>query len=277
MIRFSKLQGAGNDFIIVSNLENKLENLSNLAKKMCNRHFGIGADGLMAVANSKVADIQMIYYNSDGSRGEMCGNGIRCFSKYVFEKQILHKESFTVETLAGIKEVTLIINEGEVRSVKVSMGSWSFNVKDIPVAIDKEKLICESISLGDKVLKISCVLMGVPHAVIIVDDINSDDTIQLGSKIEVLDIFPKKINVNFVQIMDRTHVKVDTWERGAGKTLACGTGACASVVVANTLGLVDNSATVSVTGGNLKISINNNERVIMEGMAEIICDGEFYL
>lgn len=275
MIKFSKLQGAGNDFVIVDMIKSPQNNLSQLAQQMCDRHFGIGADGLMAVAPSDSTDIQMIYYNSDGSRGEMCGNGIRCFSRFVYEKGIISKEKFTVETLAGIKNISMFTNNGYVESIKVDMGNWSFNTQEIPVDMGKEEMILEPIKIGNRDFKISSVLMGVPHAVVFVDHINSADTIEFGPEIENMDIFPNKINANFVQIIDKAHIKVDTWERGAGKTLACGTGACASVIVAHRLGLIDKNVLVTVMGGELKISINN-QRVDMEGGAKFICDGEFY-
>lgn len=277
MIEFSKLQGAGNDFIIINKPNDDMINPTELAMKMCNRHFGIGADGLMVVNSSDFADIKMQYFNSDGSKGEMCGNGIRCFSKYVYEKNIVNKNKFTIETLAGIKTVELDIDEDIVNSVKVDMGKWSFNVKDIPVSLAKDTMILEPIRIGDEIFNISSVRMGVPHAVIIVDEINYDHTIKYGPIIEKMDIFPQNINVNFVQIVDRSHIKVDTWERGAGKTLACGTGACASVVVANALERIDKSLKVEVMGGDLIISILNDETVLMKGPAKLICDGKFYL
>ena len=277
MIKFSKLQGAGNDFVIINLLDGKTDDLSELAKMMCNRHFGIGADGLIAVNNSHLADVAMIYYNSDGTIGEMCGNGIRCFSKYVYEKSIVRKEKILVETMAGIKEIFLSEKDGKVNSIRVDMGTWDFNVNHIPVNTKLDKFIQETMEIDQKNIQISCVLLGVPHAVIFVDEINTQKTAALGPIIENMNIFPKRINVNFVQLVDRSHIKVDTWERGAGKTLACGTGACASVVVANKLGYIDDFAYVSVAGGELRIDIQENQKVIMEGKAEFICDGEFYI
>ena len=277
MIKFSKLQGAGNDFVIINLLDGKTDDLSELAKRMCNRHFGIGADGLIAVNNSHLADVAMIYYNSDGTIGEMCGNGIRCFSKYVYEKSIVRKEKILVETMAGIKEIFLSEKDGKVNSIRVDMGTWDFNVNHIPVNTKLNKFIQETMEIDQKNVQISCVLLGVPHAVIFVDEINTQETAALGPIIENMNIFPKRINVNFVQLVDRSHIKVDTWERGAGKTLACGTGACASFVVANKLGYIDDFAYVSAAGGELRIDIQENQKVIMEGKAEFICDGEFYI
>lgn len=275
MIKFSKMQGAGNDFVVVNLWEQDIKDLSDLAKKMCDRHFGIGADGLMAVRKSDASDVQMIYYNSDGSRGEMCGNGIRCFSKYVFDKKIINKENFTVETLAGEKVINLKIMNSKVDKVMVDMGAYTFDPKRIPVKTEQDEFLLEKIKVHGEDIKISCMLMGVPHAVVFVDEIDPKETIGLGSEIEIMDLFPQKINVNFVQVVNRSKILVDTWERGAGKTLACGTGACASVTIANKLGYVDEDVHVEVAGGNLKINIHKDNRVMMEGAAAFICDGNF--
>lgn len=273
MIKFSKLQGAGNDFVIIEPKNKTIHELSALAKKMCDRHFGIGADGLMAVVSSNKADIEMIYFNSDGSRGEMCGNGIRCFSQYVVQKGIIKSDTFTVDTLAGIKEITM--NRNRKNAVNVHMGTWSFDPQNIPVKTNKDKYFLEEITVGNENFQISCVLMGVPHAVIFVNNISDINIVKLGPLIENMDLFPNKINVNFCKIINKSTMMVDTWERGAGKTLACGTGACASVVVAHTLDLVDPAVKVSVLGGNLNILLQD-QNVFMEGEAELICDGEFY-
>lgn len=277
MMEFSKMQGAGNDFILVNGLKQSFKNLSELAQKLCDRHFGIGADGMMVVVPSETADIQMIYYNSDGSRGEMCGNGIRCFSRFVFEKGIVTKTSFKVETLAGIKGIELTLVDGEVEAVAVDMGSWNYETAAIPVKIDKNEFIKETISVEGKTLEMSAVLMGVPHGVIFVDEIKETETIRLGAAIEKMELFPKRINVNFVKVVNESHILVDTWERGAGKTLACGTGACASVIIAHRLGLCGSAVNVKVPGGELQISIDNEHRVMMKGKAVFVCDGLFYL
>lgn len=275
MIKFSKLQGAGNDFIIIEPNNKSVNDLSEIAKKMCDRHFGIGADGLMAVASTDKADIEMIYFNSDGSRGEMCGNGIRCFSLYAFQKGIVKANTFTVNTLAGIKEVTVSTKKNMRNTVQVHMGTWSFDPKKIPVKTIRDTYLLEKITVDEENFQISCVLMGVPHAVIFVDNIKEINIEKTGSFIENMELFPNKINVNFCNIINRSTMFVDTWERGAGKTLACGTGACAAVVVAHTLGLVDQSVKVSVLGGDLHIRLLE-QNVFMEGEAEMICDGEFY-
>lgn len=277
MLQFSKMQGAGNDFVVLSGMDQKIDDLSQLAKKMCDRHFGVGADGMMVVLPSDTADIQMVYYNSDGSRGEMCGNGIRCFSRFVYEKEIIYKEKFLVETLSGIKVIQLKTREGKVESISVDMGSWSSIPSQVPVRTNKNSFLKETIKVKEMDLEISAILMGVPHGVIFVDKIDSKNTIELGAIIEKMDIFPKGINVNFVQVINENNILVDTWERGAGKTLACGTGACASVVIANLLGFCKENVKVEVAGGELKIALCEDKRVQMEGKADFICDGYFYL
>ncbi len=277
MLKFSKMQGAGNDFVLINGLEQPVDDLSGLAQKLCDRHFGIGADGMMVVNHSEVADIQMIYYNSDGSRGEMCGNGIRCFSKFVFEKGIVTKTSFQVETLSGVKGILLTISEGKVEDVAVDMGPWDFETVKIPVDTSKPAFIRETINVEGEALEVSCVLMGVPHAVVFVDEIKEAETVRLGSYIEKMQLFPKKINVNFVKVVNEKNILVDTWERGAGKTLACGTGACASVIIAHRLGHCGADVNVKVPGGELQIYIREDCRVMMEGKAAFICDGFFYL
>ncbi|MFZ5966307.1 MAG: diaminopimelate epimerase [Bacillota bacterium] len=275
-MKFSKMHGAGNDFIIINLLDNNILNLNTLAEKMCDRHFGVGADGLMAVKKSESCDVQMLYFNSDGSRAALCGNGIRCFSKYVYEKNIAQKNPLTVETLAGNKTIQFDIKEGLVDNIIVNMGSWSFDPGSIPAVCSKEKLLLEKVEIDGKLVEISSLLMGVPHTVIFVEDIEKADIETLGPKIENLAMFPQKTNVNFVQIIDQEHILVDTWERGAGKTLACGTGACASVIVSHLLGYIGDSVQVKVPGGVLRIQIIEGEQIIMEGKAEFICDGEFY-
>ena len=210
MIKFSKLQGAGNDFIIIEPKNKNINELSEIAKKMCDRHFGIGADGLMAVASTDKADIEMIYFNSDGSRGEMCGNGIRCFSLYAFQKGMVEANTFTVNTLAGIKEVTVSTKNNMRNAVQVHMGTWSFDPKKIPVKTIRDTYLLEKITVGEENFQISCVLMGVPHAVIFVDNIKEINIEKTGSFIENMELFPNKINVNFCDIINRSTMFVDT-------------------------------------------------------------------
>lgn len=274
-MKFTKMVGAGNDFIIFNGLENNVENPNNLAVKICNRKFGVGADGIMIVKYSYIADIKMLYYNSDGSRGEMCGNGIRCFAKYVYDNKIINKKIFTIETMSGIKTVWLNTNdENEVNSIKVNMGYPIFESRKIPVNLDSETVIMKRMVVDGKEWGFSSLLVGVPHTVIFCKSIQDIDINNIGSKIETNSIFPAKTNVNFVEIIDKTHINNYTWERGAGRTLACGTGCCASVVVGHTLGILDSTVEVTTEGGILQIELVDNE-IYMSGDAVTICLGEF--
>lgn len=275
-MKFTKMVAAGNDFVLFNGFNYSIENYGELAKKACDRHFSVGGDGIMVCEKSEAADIQMIYYNSDGSRGEMCGNGIRCFSKFVYDNKLVKDKIFTVETLAGIKTIWLETDEKDkVKSVKVNMGYPIFEPKKIPVNIDKEKVVLENLEVDGKEIEFSSVLVGVPHTVIFVDDINDININELGRKIEVHPMFPKKTNVNFIEVIDRKNINIYTWERGAGRTLGCGTGSCASVVIGNMLGKLDDSVNVKTEGGSLEVQLKENYEIFMKGGATTICVGEF--
>lgn len=239
MINFSKMHGAGNDFVIIIAEEVSGASYSALAKDVCDRHFGIGADGLMIVDESKNSDVRMHYYNSDGSLGEMCGNGIRCFSKFVYEKDIVSKDVFTVETLAGEKVINLTVTgDGKAEKILVDMGIPSLEVKAVPIITEKQRFINEELVIDGTSLKVSSILMGVPHTIVFTKELTEEIVYKFGPAIEKNNIYPRKTNVNFVQVINEEFMKVDTWERGAGKTLACGTGVCASVFVASLLNYV---------------------------------------
>ena len=274
---FSKMHGLGNDFIVIDARGKEDIDYNSLAKRMCHRHIGVGADGLLLVLDSKLADIMMRIINSDGSEAEMCGNGIRCFSKYVFERGIVKKDKFKVETLAGIIEPELILNEyGLVEKVKVNMGKPSFKRKDIPMQGDPESdAINTSIEVDGKEYKITSLLMGVPHTVLFVDDVEKVDIYTLGPKIEKHEVFPRKTNVNFVQVIDKNNIKVRTWERGAGATYACGTGSCASVIASNLNGYTERKANVHLYFGTLEIEWQDSGTVFMTGPAEEVFVGEY--
>lgn len=272
-MKFWKLHGIGNDFIAIDDRFNKREKgyYSDIAKKVCNRRFSVGADGFLIVKESDVVDIKMVYYNSDGSRAFMCGNGLRCFVRFVYENKIVEKEEFDVETLDGVKHVKINLKNGIIDTIKVNMGSGSFLTKDIPVKFDKEVFLNEHIKILDKAYKLNCMLMGVPHAVILVEDLDINEVITYGAKIEKNEIFPSGINVNFVKIDDRNHISVRTWERGCGYTLGCGTGMTASAIICNKLGLIENEVVVSSEGGSVVIDID--ESIYMIGSAVKICEG----
>lgn len=276
-MKFSKLQAAGNDFILVNGIEYQELNLSEIAKKVCDRHFGIGADGLMTCEKSEIADIKMNYYNSDGSRGEMCGNGIRCFSKFIYDNDIVKKEKFSVETDAGIKYIELTLDNEEIKYIAVDMGKIDFSSKSVPCTINKENILEEEIEVEGQKLKISSVLMGVPHTVIIVDDYRDYDVDKLGKSIEYnTTIFPRKTNVNFIKIIDDKNIIIKTWERGASRTLGCGTGCCSSAAIAYKLGKIKSKEVRMITeGGEVFIRLDDKYNILMKGQAETICKGEF--
>lgn len=272
-MEFWKLHGTGNDFIAIDGRFDNIDSncYSEIAKRLCHRHFGIGADGLLVVKSSEYCDIEMVYYNSDGSRANMCGNGIRCFSKYVYDKKIISKDEFTVYTLDGEKKIILDTKEGNILSIKVNMGKPNFNPKFIPVDTNKDKFIKEIIKIENKNFEISSVLMGVPHTVVFVEDLNKEEVYKYGPLLEKYSIFPKNTNVNFVKVDDEENIRVYTWERGCGYTLGCGTGMTASVIISNILNKVKNIVNVKSEGGIVKIDISDD--VYMTGNAVKICEG----
>ncbi len=272
-MNFWKLHGIGNDFIAI---DGRFDNIlsseyAELAKKVCHRKFSVGADGLLVVKNSQIADIEMVYYNADGSRAAMCGNGLRCFVKFVYDNNIINKEEFNVDTLDGIKKIKINIKNNKIISVRVNMGKGSFLCEDIPVKSHKERFICEKINILDKEFIINAMLMGVPHAVIFVDKLDLDEVHKYGKEIEKNELFPKGINVNFVKVEDENNIFVYTWERGCGYTLGCGTGMTASAIIANYLGKINKSVNVTSQGGCVKIDIE--DFVYMTGPAVKICEG----
>lgn len=275
-MEFTKMEAAGNDFVVFNGFKYKIENYTSLALRVCHRHFSVGADGILICEPSEIADIKMIYYNSDGSEGEMCGNGIRCFAKYVYEEGLVDKATFTVETLAGIKTVFLEIENDGVKTIKVNMGRPVFSAKDIPININnKERVIEETMEVNGQRIVFSSLLVGVPHTVIFVDNIDGIDINGLGRKIETHPLFPKKTNVNFVEVVDRKNINIYTWERGAGRTLGCGTGSCASVVVGKFTGILGNDVHVKTEGGVLEVHLEENYEIYMKGKANRICNGVF--
>ena len=272
-MNFVKMQGLGNDFILIEDYEEiLLDKEIEIAKKVCDRRFGVGADGLVIIRNSKLADSKMVIINSDGSRANMCGNAIRCFAKYLYEVKNIKKSEIKVETGDGIKFVNLSLNNNEVNLVRVNMGKPSFKGEDIPLK-NKNELINEVVTINNKNYNLTTLLMGVPHTILIND--KKEYSIEDGKIIEKYDLFKENTNVNLVDIIDKDNIKVQTWERGAGATLACGTGCCASVVALNKLGLCSNNVKVITLGGELQVEINE-EDVYMIGEAKFICKGELF-
>ena len=277
---FSKLNGLGNDFVITDDRENKYtENLDEMARKLCHRRTGIGADGLVFVRKSETCDVRMQIFNSDGSEAEMCGNGVRCFAKYVYDKGLTDKKNISIETKSGIKELELTVEDGKVSLVKVNMGAPILKAKDIPVDVDTEKCIDSDINVDGKDYKITCVSMGNPHAVTFIDeDVKTFPIEKIGPKFENHPMFPDRVNTEFVQVLNRHEVNMRVWERGSGETLACGTGTCATVVACVLNGLTDDEVTVHLLGGDLFIKYDReNDTVWMTGPAVIAFEGTIEL
>ncbi len=265
-MEFYKYTGLGNDFIIMDNINNDVEMDGELAKKLCDRHFGIGADGLVLASPSKTCDIRMEIYNSDGSIAEMCGNASRCFAKFVYEKKLVTKEKFNIETLAGVIEPSLQIEDGQVKYVTVDMGEPRFHSREIPFSLDMDRVVDYPIHVDGKEYRITSMFMGVPHTVIFTDQISDEYVKEIGRKIEISDHFPRKTNVNFVSVLSRKEIIIRTWERGAGYTLACGTGSCASVVAGILTDRLDENVLVHLRGGDLNIEWKG-DNVLMTGEA----------
>lgn len=275
-MKFTKMQGIGNDYVYVDcTKENKIENPAELSKKVSNRHFGIGSDGLILIENSNVADFKMAIYNADGSQAEMCGNGIRCVAKFVFDKGLINKENITIETLAGIKQLKLSTENGKVKKVRVDMGEPILEAKKIPVISDKNPVIDLQLQAADKTFTATCVSMGNPHAITFVNNVEEFDVEKYGKILEIKKEFPKHSNIEFVEVIDKNNIKMRVWERGSGETLACGTGSCASVVACILNNKTERKVNVHLLGGKLEIEWNKqNNHVYMEGPAEIVFEGE---
>lgn len=275
-MKFTKMQGLGNDYVYVNCVEKKLENASQIAIAVSDRHYGIGSDGLILINSSEVADFEMEMYNADGSRGEMCGNGIRCVGKYVYDYGLTDKTHVTIETLAGIKYLDLQVENGKVKQVRVNMGSPLLKPEEIPIALEGENVIDVPISINDTVYRMTGVGMGNPHTVVFLNDIEQMKIEEIGPKFENHSYFPNRVNTEFVKVIDRTHVEMRVWERGSGETLACGTGACAVAVACILNGLTEEDVTVSLLGGDLQIQWERKENIVyMTGSAEVVFEGEW--
>lgn len=276
-MKFTKMQGIGNDYVYVNCLQETIENPSELAKKISDRHYGVGSDGLIMINPSDKADFEMEMYNADGSRGEMCGNGIRCVAKYVYDYGLTDKTSISVETLAGIKYLDLTVEDGKVVLVKVDMGKPMLRPEEVPVVSEKEEVIDEPITVDGQEYRMTCVSMGNPHAVVFIDqDVKEFPLETVGVKFENHERFPKRVNTEFVNVLDRHTAQMRVWERGSGETLACGTGACAVAVACALNGLTEDEVTVKLLGGDLQIKWDREKNTVyMTGPAEVVSDGEW--
>lgn len=277
-MKFTKMQGLGNDYVYVNCFQEKIENPVEVAIKVSNRNFGIGSDGLIMINPSKVADFEMEMYNADGSRGKMCGNGIRCVGKYVYDYGLTDKTSISVETLGGIKYLDFTIEDGKVKSVKVDMGSPELVPANIPIVAEGDSVINAPIIVDGKEYRMTGVSMGNPHTVVYVEDVKGLEIEKIGPKFENHERFPDRINTEFAHVIDRNTVEMRVWERGSGETLACGTGACAVAVASILNGLTEDKVTVRLLGGDLQIEWDRVEnKVYMTGPAEVSFDGEIRL
>ncbi len=275
-MKFTKMQGCGNDYVYINGFVYEIDEPEELSKKVSDRHFGVGSDGLILINPSNEADFKMNIYNADGSEAKMCGNGIRCVGKYVYDKEMTNKKIVTVETLSGIKTLFLSVNdEDKVESVRVNVGKPTLTPSEIPVESDKEQVLDEAIKVAGKKFKMTCVSMGNPHCVVFVDDLENFEIEKYGPEFENNELFPDRINTEFVQVVDKNHIKMRVWERGSGETMACGTGASASVVASYLNELTENEVYVELLGGTLYIEYDTNEdSVYMTGPAEISFEGE---
>ncbi len=274
-MRFWKMHGLGNDYIVIDNRDERISGTqaADLARRLCERRFSVGADGLLLVSNSRIAEAKMRIFNADGSEAEMCGNGIRCFAKYCYENSIVPRRDFNVETLSGLKHVWLTINGIEVTAIKVDMGAPNWTRNSLPM-VGEGTSISENLKVNGETFKVTCLSIGNPHCIIFVDSVDNFPVDQIGPRIEHHKAFPKRTNVGFVQVMKQNELKIRVWERGCGETLACGTGACASVAAANKLGKVGTKVTVHVLGGDLQVEVT--ESLLLSGCAEKVFEGTLF-
>ena len=276
-MKFTKMHGCGNDYVYVDCTRDMLKNPSAAAQAVSDRHFGVGGDGLILICPSDKADFRMAMYNADGSEGAMCGNGIRCVAKYVYDKGLTHKQRITVETKAGIKTLDLTVEEGKVSLVKVDMGLPNCNAEAIPVVGLGDFVVGRSVNVAGRDWTMTCVSMGNPHAVVWVDSMNNLPLEELGPQFEHHPMFPDRVNTEFVQILNDHEINMRVWERGSGETLACGTGACASVAATYLNRRTGSDVLVHLRGGDLMIEIGDDGHIYMTGPATTVFEGEITL
>lgn len=274
-MKFTKMHGCGNDYVYVNCLEEKINHPGVVAEYVSDRHFGIGSDGMILICPSDAADFRMEMYNLDGSEGSMCGNGIRCVAKYVYDYGLTDKTSISIETKGGIKYLDLTVEQGKVSLVKVNMGAPILTAAEIPVRSDLEQVIDQPVNVLGKEYRITCVSMGNPHAVTFVEDTEHFPVHEVGPHFEHHEMFPDRVNTEFVQILSRNEINMRVWERGSGETLACGTGTCASVVACVLNGYTEDRVKVHLLGGDLEIFYDRAQNIVwMTGPATTVFDGE---
>ena len=277
-MKFTKMHGIGNDYVYVNCFEESVKNPAEVSKFVSDRHFGIGSDGLILISPSAIADFRMNIYNADGSQAEMCGNGIRCVAKYVYDYGLTDKTEISVETLAGIKYLRLQVENGKVASVEVNMGAPILEPKEIPVTVEESPVVNVPVEVKGKIYHMTCVSMGNPHAIIFMNNVKDLDIAAIGPYFENHTVFPKRTNTEFVEVLDRNTVNMIVWERGSDETLACGTGACATTVACILNDKTENEVTVHLLGGDLKIRWDREaNQVYMTGPATVVFDGEITL
>lgn len=277
-MKFTKMHGCGNDYVYVNCFEETVDNPNEVAKIISDRHFGIGSDGLILICKSDNADFKMRMFNADGSEGNMCGNGIRCVAKYVYDNHMTKKEQITIETRSGIKYLDLVIKNGIVTEVTVDMGAPITKSELVPVISKKESVIDETIKILNQSYQMTCVSMGNPHAVVFVNDVKEVEIEKVGPIFENHEMFPDRVNTEFVQVIDENTIAMRVWERGSGETLACGTGACASAVACVLNAKTKDEVTVKLLGGDLRIRYDKTKNtVLMTGPATKVFDGEISL
>lgn len=275
-MKFTKMQGCGNDYVYINGFTEKIEDKPAFVRAVSDRHFGVGGDGAIFINPSEEADFEMEMYNADGTRAEMCGNGIRCVAKYVYDKGMTDKEQVSIVSFGNVKYVDLYVEDDLVSSVKVNMGAPILDAEKVPVKSTKSQSVDEPITVNGKEYRMTCVSMGNPHAVIFIEDIAKFDIASIGPLFENHEVFPNRTNTEFVEVVDRTHVNMRVWERGTGETLACGTGCCATVVACVLNGLTEDKVTVRVLGGEIEIQWDREaDLVYMTGPAATVFEGEF--
>lgn len=280
-MKFTKMHGCGNDYVYINGLEEKIEydKKPELVRRMSRRHFGIGSDGVIFINASTEADFEMEMWNADGTRGEMCGNGIRCVAKYVYDHHMTDQTEISVVSAGKVKYLKLQVKEGKVENVRVNMGAPVFMPSEIPVLLleEKDMVVDEPITVNGKEYHMTCVSMGNPHAVVFLEDVAGLEIEKLGPYFENHERFPRRINTEFVKVLDQSHVEMRVWERGSGETLACGTGSCATVVACVLNGLTDTAVTVKLLGGDLLVEWDRKENLIyMTGPADTVYEGDWF-